>query len=353
MTETVELAPGYSVCRIINGLWQLSRGHRSEAVQQAEAVTSLLKMVDAGFTTFDCADIYLGVEELLGSLLRDLRDSHRDPAIVQIHTKYVPDRSALAALGRADVAAAIEGSLARLGVERLDLVQLHWWDYDQSHFVEVAGWLSELRSEGKIRCLGTTNFDSPHLGILTAAGIPIVTNQAQYSLLDRRVEKNMTGLCRENAIGLLCYGALAGGFLTDTYLGVPEPQPPFENRSLTKYRLIIDEFGGWGLFQELLEALHDVAARHATSIAAVAVRWVLDRAPVSAVMIGVSSDAHLDDNLRLFNLRLEDEDRARIENLLARAVGPIGDPFELERRPDGPHATIMWTDLNRQRDPQN
>jgi aryl-alcohol dehydrogenase-like predicted oxidoreductase len=282
-------------------------------------------------------------------LLRDLRNSHRDPGTVQIHTKYVPDRSTLATLGRADVAAAIEGSLARLGVERLDLVQLHWWDYDQSRFVEVAGWLSELRGEGKIRCLGTTNFDSLHLENLVTAGIPIVTNQSQYSLLDRRVEENMTGLCRRNGIGLLCYGALAGGFLTDTYLGVPEPHPPFANRSLTKYRLIIDEFGGWDLLQDLLEVLHDVAARHATTIAAVATRWVLDRDPVSAVMIGVRSDAHLDGNLQVFNLRLEDEDRDRITRVLARAEGPTGDPFELERRPGRPHAKIMWTDLNLQR----
>ncbi len=352
MTERIELTPGYSVSRIINGLWQLSRGHHTEAVQPAEAVASLLRMVDAGFTSFDCADIYLGVEELLGALLRDLKNSHRDPAIVQIHTKYVPDRSALATLRRADVAAAIEGSLERLGVERLDLVQLHWWDYDQPNDVEVAGWLVELCAEGKIRCLGTTNFDPAHLGNLVTAGIPLVTNQAQYSLLDRRVEENMTGLCRENGIGLLCYGALAGGFLADGYRGVSEPHPPFENRSLTKYKLIIDEFGGWDFFQELLEVLHDVAARHTTSIAAVATRWVLDREPVSAVMIGVRSDAHLDDNLRVFDLRLGDDDRGRIARVLTRAEGPFGDPFELERRPDSRHAGIMWTDLNRQRDPR-
>jgi len=350
VTERFDLAPGYSVCRVINGLWQLSRGHHAQAVQPDDAVANLLRMVDAGFTTFDCADIYLGVEELVGSLVRDLKNSHRDPAIVQTHTKYVPDRSSLATLGRADVAGAIEGSLARLGVERLDLVQLHWWDYDHANYVEVAGWLSEIRNEGKIRCVGTTNFDTAHLEELLAAGIPIVSNQAQYSLLDSRVEKNMTGLCRKNGIGLLCYGALAGGFLTDTYFRVPEPRPPFENRSLTKYRLIIDEFGGWDLFQELLDVLNDVAARHTTSIAAVATRWVLDRDPVSAVMIGVRSDAHLEDSLGVFDLRLDDEDRDRIESVLARAEGPLGDPFELERRPDSPHATIMWTDLNRQRD---
>jgi len=350
VTERVELAPGYSVCRVVNGLWQLSRGHQPEAVDPREAVRALLRLVDAGFTTFDCADIYLGVEELLGQLLRELKAAHRDPTAVQIHTKYVPDRSALATLERADVVRAVDGSLARLGVERLDLVQLHWWDYGQPGLLEVAGWLSELRAEGKIRCLGTTNFDSAHLEALVEAGIPIVTNQAQYSLLDRRVESSMSPLCRNRGVRLLCYGVVAGGFLSDRNRGVPEPRPPFQNRSLAKYRLIIDEFGGWSLFQELLDVLHGVADRHAATIAAVATRWVLDRDTVAAVMIGARSDAHLDDTLRVFSLRLDDEDRHRIERVLACAKGPTGDPFELERAPASRHAQIMWTDLNSRRD---
>jgi aryl-alcohol dehydrogenase-like predicted oxidoreductase len=285
VTERVELAPGYSVCRVVNGLWQLSRGHQPDAVDPREAVRALLRLVDAGFTTFDCADIYLGVEELLGLLLRELKAAHRDPAAVQIHTKYVPDRSVLAALVRDDVSSAIEGSLTRLGVERLDLVQLHWWDYGQPGLLDVAGWLSELRGEGKIRCLGTTNFNPAHLEALVEAGIPIVTNQAQYSVLDRRVESSLSPLCWKHGIRLLCYGVVAGGFLSNRNRGIPEPRPPFQNRSLAKYKLIIDEFGGWGLFQELLEVLHGVADRHAATIAAVAARWVLDRDTVAAVMM--------------------------------------------------------------------
>ena len=349
MIESFELSPGYSTCRVINGLWQLSRGHRSETVEPGDAVRTLLKLVDAGLTTFDCADIYLGVEEILGLMLKELKKAHRDPGEVQIHTKYVPDRSALASLDRADVAGAIEGSLARLGVERLDLVQLHWWDYDQPGVVEVAGWLCDLCTEGKIRTLGTTNFDSAHLEKLVDAGIPVATNQAQYSLLDRRVETSMAPLCRERGIGLLCYGVLAGAFLTRRFLGADEVRPPFENRSLAKYKLIIDDFGGWGLLQELLELLATIASKHSCSGAAVAARWVLDRDPVAGVMIGVGSDAHISDTLEIFDVRLDDEDRDRIAGVLARARGPAGDPFAIEREPEGRHASIMWTDLNRQR----
>jgi len=349
LTERFELAPGYSVCRIVNGLWQLSRGHRPESVDEDQTVRSLIRLVDAGFTTFDCADIYLGVEELLGSMLREIKRVRRDPATIQIHTKYVPDRSALAALKRPDVNKAIETSLTRLGVERLDLVQFHWWDYDLPNYIEVAGWLTELSDEGKIRCLGTTNFSPPRLHDLVKAGIPIVTNQIQYSLLDRRADGAMTTLCVNHGIRLLAYGVLAGGFLAENYLRVREPQPPFENRSLAKYKLIIDEFGGWDLQQEMLEALQMIAAKHATTIAAIAARWVLDRTPVAAVMIGARSETHVDDNLRVFEIRLDGEDRERIDGILARAEGPFGEPFGLEREPEGRHSRIMWTDLNSRR----
>jgi len=350
LIERLEIAPGYSICRVINGLWQLSRGHRSESVDRRAGVDLLLRLVDAGLTTFDCADIYLGVEEVLGSLLQRMRESGRDPHGVEIHTKYVPDRSSLATLERVDVAGAIEASLGRLGVERLDLVQLHWWDYDQPKLVDAAGWLVDLQSQGKIRHLGTTNFDRPHLERLLEAGIPIVTNQAQYSLLDRRVESSLSALCGEREVHLLGYGVLAGGFLSQRYRHATEPELPFENRSLVKYRLIIDEFGGWALYQHLLDALAEIARKHSTALATVAARWVLDRDHVAAVMIGTRSDAHIDDNLCLFELRLDTEDRERIDSVLADAQGPTGEPFELERLPEGRHAEIMWTDLNRQRE---
>jgi aryl-alcohol dehydrogenase-like predicted oxidoreductase len=349
LIERYELAPGYSVCRVINGLWQLSDGHRSESVQHDEALRGLLRLVDAGFTTFDCADIYLGVEELLGRLARELKRSKGDAAAIEIHTKYVPDRSALATLQKTDVAAGIESSLTRLGVERLDLVQFHWWDYDQPKYVDVAGWLTELRDEGKIRNLGTTNFDLPHLRELITAGIPIVTNQAQYSLLDRRAGQALTEFCSNHGVRLLCYGVLAGGFLSERYRHAPEPQPPFDNRSLAKYKLIIDEFGGWSLFQELLGILGEIGAKHSAPMASVATRWVLEQEGVAAVMIGTRSDAHLDDTRQAFSFRLDDEDRNRISSILERAKGPLGEPFELEREPDGPHARIMWTDLNTRR----
>ncbi|MGB3563841.1 MAG: aldo/keto reductase [Thermoanaerobaculia bacterium] len=347
MIERYELAPGYSIARLINGLWQLATDHQRQAVDRKAAVRDLSRLVEAGLTTFDCADIYLGVEELLGELLQAYRVAGGRLADIQIHTKFVPDRSQLAAITRQDVERSIDRSLSRLGVERLDLVQFHWWSYEVPRYIEVAGWLADLQRAGKIRLLGTTNFDVPRMRELIDAGLELVAHQAQYSLVDHRPEGGLVNLCREHGIGLLCYGAIAGGFLSERYLGCGVPPAPLANRSLTKYKLIIDEFGGWEILQKLLKILTEVAQRHGASLGNVAVRWVLERPQVAAVIVGGRTAAHLDENLRVFDFSLDEEDQSRLEGPLSLALGPTGEPFGLERVPGGPHTAILKTELNR------
>jgi aryl-alcohol dehydrogenase-like predicted oxidoreductase len=347
LIERYELAPGYSVSRLINGVWQLATDHQRRAVDRKAAVRDLSRLVDAGLTTFDCADIYLGVEELLGELLQAYRTDRGRVADIQIHTKFVPDRSMLTRITRRNVEAIVDRSLRRLGVERLDLVQFHWWSYEVPRYVEVAGWLGDLREQGKIGLLGTTNFDAPRMRELLDAGVELAANQPQYSLLDRRPEGGLVELCRDHGIGLLCYGALAGGFLSDRYLDQEEPRAPLANRSLTKYKLVIDEFGGWELFQDLLQELAAVARRHDVSPSNVAVRWVLQRPRVAAVIVGGRTAAHLADNLRVFDFSLDQEDLDRLAEPIGRSQGPAGEPFGLERSPGGPHAALLKTDLQR------
>ena len=344
MIKQVELAPGYSVCRLINGGWQLSEGHIEGGYDRQAALEDLRELVETGLTSFDCADIYVGVEELLGDLSRALSSGEE----LQIHTKFVPDKSRLGSLSRHDVERSIDRSLHRLAVDRLDLVQFHWWDYEVPGYLEAAGWLAEQQAAGKIHHLGTTNVDTAHLRELVEADIPVVSNQVQYSLLDRRSESQMVRLCRESGIHLLCYGTVAGGFLSSHWVGMPDPLSAAGNRSLTKYRLIIEEFGGWVLFQELLAALSKIARRHKVSLTNVATRWVLDRAQVAAAIVGARSATHLQDNLRVFALHLDSEDETVLDEVLTRSSGPTGEPFDLERVPGGRHSSIMKTDLNRQ-----
>lgn len=344
----IEIAPGYTVSRLLKGGWQLAGGHG--AIDRAAALGDMARFADAGITTFDCADIYTGVEELIGAFLR----SRRGGAPIQVHTKYVPDLNTLATVTRRDVEAAIDRSLARLGVAQLDLVQFHWWDYAVPRYVEVARWLDDCRRAGKIANLGATNFDTSRLRELIDAGVPLVSHQVQYSVLDRRpapsgVEgpaQSMTALCEAAGVQLLCYGGLAGGFLSDRYLDQPAPTEPLDNRSLVKYRLIIEEFGGWDGFQRLLRALHEVATRHGVTIGTVALRWVLDRPRVAGVIVGARHGRHLAELQKVAALTLTPADLAAIAAAQAGSAGPSGDVYELERTPGGAHGSIMRYTLN-------
>ena len=334
------LAPGYDISRVIKGGWHLAGGHG--AVDPQAAVDDMAAFVEAGITTFDCADIYTGVEELIG------RFRARYPLLargIQVHTKFVPDLALLDRVDAGFVERSIDRSLQRLGMERLDLVQFHWWDYAVPGYVEAAVALQRLQAAGKIAHIGVTNFDVPRLGEILAAGVPMVALQAQYSLLDERPAHGMIELCRRHGIALLAYGTVAGGFLSERWLGAAEPQGELANRSLVKYRLIIEDFGGWGLFQELLAALRGIAARHGCGIASVASRAVLDRDQVAAVIIGAVNTAHLAGHRGIASLALDARDHAALAAITRRRRGPLGDVYTEERDRNGRHGRIMKYDL--------
>ena len=343
--QRFELAPGYTISRVIRGNWQLASGHGARGSD--DPASDLMAYAEAGITSFDCADIYTGVEEVIGRFRARFGEKHGRAALdrIQVHTKLVPDLDALPTLDKATVEAVIDRSLRRLGAERLDLVQLHWWDFSQPRWVETGLWLDELRQAGKIRNIGATNFDAERMARLLDAGVPLVSMQVQYSLLDRRPAKALAGLGQARGVSLLAYGTVAGGFLGDRWLGASEPQGAMENRSLVKYKLIVEEFGGWDLFQALLRALRTVAARHETDIATVASAVVLGWPGVAGVIVGSRSRAHLPANLRIADLALTPADVAAIDEVLGEAAPIPGDIYEIERDRTGHHGAIMKYNL--------
>lgn len=345
-TSRIELAPGYSISRVLKGGWHLAGGHGT--VDENQAIEDMKAFVAAGVTTFDCADIYTGVETLIGKFLRKHQDAFNNSnlAPVQIHTKYVPDYDQLARLTRKDTEAIIDRSLKRLGVEQLDLVQFSWWDYKVSGYVEAALHLQEIQKAGKIRYLGVTNFDAAHLKEILDAGVKIIGNQVQYSVLDRRPVQDMHPLSRKENIPYLCYGVVAGGFLSDRYLGKADPEGPLENRSLTKYRLIIEEFGSWDFFQETLKLLRTIADKYKVDIAEIASKFMLQDPLVAGIIIGARNQKHLQKIRLLDTFELDDTDMAAIHAMIGRANGPHGPVFGLERDKTGKHGSIMKYNLN-------
>ena len=344
--ETTDLRPGHRISRVIKGGWQLAGDHG--AVNRADAIADMEAFVDEGITTFDCADIYTGVEEMIGDFITDLR-RRRGAAVadrVVVHTKLVPDLTRLEVFNQDDVEAIVDRSLKRLQIERLHLVQFYWWDMAQGTPLDALAALERCQEKGKIANLGVNNWDAESVAQFTDAGFDIAAAQVQYSVLDRRPARTLAPWVAEKDVHLLSFGTLAGGFLTDQWLGKDDPGFSFSNRSLIKYRLIIDEFGAWELFQELLKTLNRVGQRHGVPLSAVATRWVLDQPRVAAAIVGARYARHLPQTLQVFDFALTDADRAEIAAVLDQSAGPSGPVFGLESDRNGPHGRIMKYNLN-------
>ncbi len=331
--SSLQFTPDLHICRILNGMWQVSGAHGR--IDPTAAIKNMFDYLDAGFTTWDLADHYGPAEDFIGEFRRQLAALRGAEALTGIpaFTKWVPRPGRMT---RRIVEDNIARSLRRMGVETLDLLQFHWWEYDDSAYLDALTFLAELRDEGKIRHLALTNFDTAHLKIISEHGIRVVSNQVQYSLIDRRPEVRMVPFCQEHAIQLLTYGTVCGGLLAEKYLGQPEPGYGVLNTaSLQKYKQMIDTWGGWGLFQELLRVLKQIGDKHRVSIANVAVRSILDRPAVAGVIVGVRLGVadHCTDNAHAFNFALDAEDQAQIQSVLDksqdlyRLIGDCGDEY--------------------------
>lgn len=340
--ERTAIRPGFEVSRIWKGGWHLSGGHGQ--IDPAAAIDDMRAFAEAGITTFDVGDIYTGVEQMIGDFRR------KYPALakrLEINDKAVPDYDSLPTVTARQLEATVDESLKRLGVERVDMLQFAWWDTSRGDYIAAAKAYADIVKRGKARFLGGINFLTSEIKAMLDAGVPLVSHQIQYSLIDDRPETSgHVALCLKHGIKLTCYGVLAGGFVSERWLGKEEPVEPFANRSLRKYKLIIDDFGGWSLFQELLEVLKRVADKHRTSIANVAMRAMLDKPAVASVIIGAVNRSHLADHLELARVKLDADDSFAIGAVTAKREGPDGDTYELERDKTGRHGRIMKYNLN-------
>lgn len=314
-------------------MWQMSGGHGR--IDPEAAVEAMFAYHDAGFTTWDLADHYGPAEELVGEFRRRLRSQRGEAALagLQFFTKWVPQPGVMT---MDVVERAMRRSLQRMGVDTIDCLQFHWWDYEDRRYLDALAHMAELKRRGVIQHLALTNFDTASLRTIVDAGIPIISNQVQYSLIDRRPEVAMAAFCEAHEIKLLTYGTVAGGLLSARYLGQPEPASgALPTASLRKYKQMIDAWGGWAQFQRLLSVLEAVATGHGASIANVAVRYVLDRPAVGGVIIGarLGLAENISENAAVFDITLDQHDVAEIDTVLAggndlyQIIGDCGDEY--------------------------
>jgi aryl-alcohol dehydrogenase-like predicted oxidoreductase/enamine deaminase RidA (YjgF/YER057c/UK114 family) len=331
MIERITLAPGLTIARALTGLWQIADMERDgRELDPAVAARAMQPYVDVGLTTFDMADHY-GSAEVVAGTFRTA--GQYDASQVQCLTKWVPEPGPVSA---DDVRAAIDRACARLRTDRIDLLQFHAWTFADPRWLDALWLLEAERDAGRIGAIGLTNFDTAHLRVAIASGIRLASNQVSGSLIDTRFTRKLAPYASRHGVGILCYGTVLGGFLSERWLGAPEPQwDALETWSQMKYGRFIRTVGGWAKFQGVLRAAHTVAVKHGVSIALVASRWVLDQPGVAGVIVGarLGQSQHVADTTRLFAFALDEEDRALLAAAQA-ALDPIpGDCGDEYRTP--------------------
>ena len=323
--ERTLLAPGLEIPRVVTGLWQVADIERRAGrdIDPAQGARWLADYAAAGFDAFDMADHYGSAEVIAGTLLQGAQGRG-----VRAFTKWCPPPGPMTP---AVVRAGVQRSLDRLQVNRIDLLQFHWWTFEHPGYLDAMLELAKLRDEGLIAHLGLTNVDTDHLQLLLGVGVPIASNQVCFSLLDRRAAERMSALCQQRGVRLLAYGTLGGGFLSERWLGRDVPAE-VDDWSKMKYRRFIDAVGGWSALQAVLRACDAIARKHRVSIANVATRWVLEQPAVAAVIVGarLGESEHRGDNLKLFSFALDADDHARLSEAFAgtrRIAGDCGDEY--------------------------
>ena len=321
------LSDRLNIDSVLVGLWQVADIEKDgDVIDPQTGADYLAAYVNDGFCTFDMADHYGSAELLTGALLQ--RRLQPKPIVC---TKWCPPPGPMTA---DIVGAGIRERLDRLGTDRIDLLQFHWWSFEHPAWLDALHELKGLRDEGLIGEIGVTNFDAAHLHLAIADGIPLVSNQVSFSLIDRRASGSLSAVCAQHNVRLLAYGTLAGGFLSERWLGQPEPDE-IRDWSKMKYKRFIDAAGGWQAYQRILQAAAEIADKHSVSIANVATRWVLQQAAVAGVIIGarLGESQHSTDNANLFGFALDDQDNAKLDAAF-QVTNPLpGDCGDEYRKP--------------------
>ena len=309
-------------------------------VDQPNANAMVTRALEAGVNFFDTADVYSygRSEEVLGQALKDI-GVERDRLILATKVRSAMTAEATAGTGdvnnvglsRQHIFAAVEHSLRRLQTDYIDLYQVHGWDI-LTPIEEMLRALDDLVRQGKVRYIGCSNWSARHLMkalYLSRAHdwAGFVSLQAYYSLVGRDLEHELLRLCREENIGVLPWSPLSGGFLSGKYTR-DNPTPEGARRSGFQFPPI-DEARGF----DAVDALARIAKAKGTTIAQVALAWLLAQPGVTSIIIGANKMSQLEDNLKAADLELT---AAEIEELSATTTPLAQYPqWMIERQNEG------------------
>jgi len=287
-----------------------------EATDAEEAASQLVAFVDAGGTLVDTADIYADgeAERILGSLVKDLVP--REDIVVA--TKAVARRTDGPFGGGASRGAllhALDGSLRRLGLDHLDLWQLHAWD-DSVPLEETLSALEFAVSSGKVRYTGVSNYAGWQLATAAASG-PLVSTQVEYSLVERGVEREVVPAAAHHGIGLLPWAPLGRGVLTGKY----RTGTPSDSRGASPAFAGYVEQHRTERAARIVEAVATAADGLGTSPLAVALAWVRDRPGVVAPVVGARDTGQLAGSLAAEPITLPTAIKSALDDVSAPTFG--------------------------------
>jgi aryl-alcohol dehydrogenase-like predicted oxidoreductase len=330
---------GRSGCAVSNlALGTMTFGSETD---EAGARSQLDAFVTAGGNLVDTADVYSAgaAEEIIGRWLASCAPNVRDSIVLATKARFStgPDANDVG-LSRRHLQRALEDSLRRLGVDYIDLYQVHAWD-PLTPLEETLGALDDMARAGKVRYVGLSNFTGwqvqKAVGIARERGFAIpVSLQPQYNLLVRELEWEIVPACLDAGLGLLPWSPLGGGWLTGKY---QRDTPPVgatrlgedPDRGVEAYSRRSTQQRTW----DVVEAVREVAEKRGVSMAQVALAWLVDRPGVTSVILGARTLEQLDDNLAAAGLHLEPAETGVLDTASdpAPADYPYGGPGNEQR----------------------
>lgn len=280
----------------------------------SEAIGAIQKSIDSGINLIDTAPVYGNghSEEIVGKAVKGRRHQ------VVIATKcglHFKGATPINDLTPKSIRQELEKSLKRLGTDVIDLYQCHWPD-PTTPIEDTIGEMDRMKTEGKIRAIGVSNFDAALLKKAQKVA-PIASNQVQYSMLNRDIEKELVPFCLKQDIGIMAYGPLGGGILSGKYKEKPKFKEDDARSSFYNYY----EEPLWSQVQFLLKELEQIAAQHGKPVAQVAVNWARQQPGITVALVGARNPKQAQTNAVAGNWRLSDEDLSRINEHLAQILG--------------------------------
>jgi aryl-alcohol dehydrogenase-like predicted oxidoreductase len=307
---------GIGTWAIGGGDWSYGWGDQDER----EAVAGIHRGLELGINWIDTAAIYGNgaSEELVGRALREWSGPERPMVATKCGRIMRDDGTVFGRLKKESVIAECEASLRRLGVERIDLHQIHWPDPD-GDIEEAWEAMAELVTAGKVRCIGVSNHSVAQLRRLQAIR-PVASLQPPYSMINREAEGGAFPYCAEEGIGVICYSPMGKGLLTGAF--TPER---VANLSANDHRSRDPKFQPpqLGINLALVDAIRPIAGEHGRPVAQLPLAWILRRPEVTAAIVGVRHPRQIEQTAGAADWELSPEEMARVDAALAERDGRL------------------------------